>query len=359
MIFSFWILPLLSLAYPYCTTRQYGVVPCEVGMSVAECQFREIETVGPGDSFTCQPQVQDTSGQQAVTSICPQAGYCVSTFNQTCVPSQEGVLCSECSGRGRIVLSESQNMYICECYSSRVDPKLFCQPNQFFDPNVVQNVTIDRNYTKVSCLAHQSPLLGCFKNVSSENHKWGDPNPPVPQSCCDDFTGFPPNTIVGTNLGECNAIGGFDPNYQNNPNSSEAITWFECNGHGAFNTTTRKCECYFGWQLTVVGQSDFWGGNVTSCMECSPHMGPSLDSSSGPYCNRIFTPNVITGEEDECSGRGSYINGACSCFQNATLGFWALGTLGGKFDAQGNEVFVQTCLNCQPGYLPPLCQTQS
>ena len=80
------------------------------------------------------------------------------------------------------------------------------------------------------------------------------------------------------------------------------------------------------------------------CTDCAEWWGPPPGESAAG-CQVVWTPDPNDGVLKECSGHGLFLDGACSCYYNATGGYWALATLGE----------VQTCAECRGGYAGANC----
>jgi hypothetical protein len=321
----------------------------------AECQFRS-RIIGNGDQCEYQSVISsDLLLSNYTTSDCTQPNniddfslaYCSITFNNItqCLTSKYGRKCNECSGNG--FLERDAIGLKCKCYNNILSPKTCSIPS---GNNYVKLNNTLLKYQKITCDAFQSTKYGCYKPVDSSNHKYGEPNPPIPRECCREVYGPPPgelleNLYAGTiqQYEECNIYGGIDKN--------EMFPWSNstgfraCNNHGDWLPETRECICHNGWKLDIIGKniSDI---DVSSCITCMNGWGP-LPSTiiRPPFCSKIYTPHVITGELAECSGRGDFINGQCNCYSNTTIGYWKLLEL----DTNSS---ILTCAGCLNGTFP-------
>ncbi len=352
-IFNLLLLPLVLLyetwAVVECLTRS-GYQTSSSSERCVECEL--IGYLDPDTSLCVyvEEQIPVTSSVSTlgyVNSTC-EDGYCLAGGN--CTRSQFGIQCEECSNSGYLTPTEDLSGRICVCYSTNLDPKLYCAPTVYFnDTSNSKLVNFTRNYDKYSCVAHQSEALGCFAQPDDSAHRYGDPNPPVPTACCSDFLGPPPGELTelidpaNFPFQECNTYGSPDPNEVN------TTIFRTCSNHGLFNFTSRTCQCQTGWKLGVVSV------DVNSCVQCDGHFGPSPMSlvDSPPYCIAPYTPDPITGVDSICGGRGDYVFGTCVCYSSSLRGYWKLAPVGGKFDATTNaEVFVQSCADCSNGTFP-------
>jgi hypothetical protein len=342
-----------------CLSRT-GYVTSVFGELCAECQF-EGSLIAVDQCVYVNNQiplniksVYDNAG--TTTNCSSKMTQCRHQFTGQCVTSRYGIMCAECNGRGQLIPKADLSTTECSCYSSSLDPKSQCAPTTFFQ-NVYEWVNYTRIYKKVECIAHQSDQFGCYDTIDSSGHKYGTPDPPVPYRCCNERKGPPPGETVevlqaGVPFQDCNTPGTENPDLKNINDTS----FRTCSGHGIYNFTTRECQCDKGWDLAFIGYDAPINitRKVTSCNTCYGHWGPEPYSIYGdpPYCNRIFSPDPITGHLAECGGRGIYIDddgGSCSCYGNSTIGYWALGNIGGRFDYKGNEVIAQSCVNCEYG----------
>jgi hypothetical protein len=280
----------------------------------------------------------------ASTITCSNSGgKC--NVNGSCVDSEFGVRCLECNSRGYTVGTD------CKCYSRNLNPSTGCQLTLAaeFMPYTVQGVEIthDRTY----CVSYADEKNGFYETIDPDLHQFGRIDPPVPMKCFSSIYGPSPGELVEDEVlptdefEECNTFGGPDPN--------ELVPGFRaCHGHGDWNKTSRECECHSGWRLSFIGL-DYYGDGAYSCTDCDYHFGPSIDpqgEKQPPYCLYVESPDPITGEQKECGGRGLYINGACSCYSNSTVGYWDLGMVGGVFDSNNTERFTESCILCSEGY---------
>jgi hypothetical protein len=328
------MLLLLLLLLPFhtwaieCLTYD-GWVESLPDVKCAQCEF--LSYLDDDGSCVVQPFITTTTVSEVTVSACyneiPTIVQCENEFGE-CVLCTYGVAAKECSYRGHLIRDEQFN-FRCVCYSNRLDPKNQCQktPLDQTEPFVVQ-VMSGVIEEKITCDSFNSNYYGCFKPVDSSNHQYGEPNPPVPIQCCHENLGPPPNQLTEEILllpnntlieyEECNRPGGYNVNY--NASTNETREWEVCNGQGLYNSTTRQCECYRGWQLTFVGGYD--DVQLFSCIDCQPLFGPSpYDDEEGPFCSMIWTPDPLDGELKECSGHGKYLNGVCDC---TVGGFWEL-----------------------------------
>jgi hypothetical protein len=358
-----------STAIITCLTKD-GFMVSAPDVKCAECEFLGHLVTNQTNGTHCiyDDEIKDIAWLNQLSSINQTCDlddgmiYCRHHRTNECVKSQFGVGCSECnSGLGFLVPSFDYGYVECQCYSKSLDPKTNCLPAPLFNSTPTW-LEFNLTYLKVTCEAHQSVDLGCFEKVDSSGHKYGEPNPPVPTKCCLDIYGPPPgelNEIIQIPLMECNTIGTPDPNlkYDLSPYSQAFKT---CSGHGIFNFTSRECECDFGWDLGWIGM-DFFNStkDVFSCNTCKGYFGPNPHSiyEQGPYCNRIYSPNPISGISEECGGRGTYIghSNTCSCYSNSTIGYWKLGTIRGIFNFDGTESIQQSCIECDLGKKYPYC----
>ena len=337
---------------PLCTTRQ-GVVSSEAGLLCAECQFAGyVDPDTGGCSYDLQALQTRAQSTYYVPSNCSlEYNECAVDEDDHCVPSKYGTLCNECSGQGYLVATDDNKGRRCVCYMSQLDPKLACRPGQFFQLNRSRTLRLQRTFTKLSCVAHQHPMLGCFDSVDSSGHKYGTKDPPVPYRCCSDIYGPPPGELretftPGKPFEECNTFGGPDPNRV--PLNDTGFR--TCNGHGMFNFTSRACQCDREWSPEPIGV-DLNNSVVMGCTTCAEFYGPSPKDpfKLPPFCLSIHSPDPLTGREEECGGHGRYYpeTRECVCFGNRTHGYWTSGVIGSWSDGGG---LVRSCVDCQPGY---------
>lgn len=373
---------LILLLIVICSIKQAGgVIECFTvtgwvesaeGVQCAECQLR-----GYIDQITEEcvyeddvvPIVQTVEG---MTSRCENLDYEVPfcevdnddyDSDLVCKQSRRGTRCVECGGRGFLIWTGTILHLACSCYSSRLDPNTGCQQTvldslPFYSEQTMSNLTA----TKITCNAYNSTVYGCYSAVDSSEHKYGTPNPPIPTACCHENIGPPPQMLTegllqvenqGSPLqvyAECNRIGGISPNIMALPlnltfsNETDAAlrrrSWEVCHGNGIWNDTSRACECNNGWQLASVGIHE--GSELLSCVACMPLWGPDSveQTEDPPFCSKIYTPNPVTGVNEECGGVGTFMEGRCNCFGNMTHGFW------GAINITRLDVTVESCGIC-------------
>jgi hypothetical protein len=141
---------------------------------------------------------------------------------------------------------------------------------------------------------------------------------------------------------ECNTYGGPDPLFPD-------LGFATCSGHGTWNASSYSCVCNTGWQLAPLGIG-LDNQTVDSCTQCAPFYGPPIPLGPGSAygsgsvpssaCSFIWAPDPIDGIPKQCSGHGTFINGACVCNFGSKFGYWILITL-----VDG----VQTCAACASG----------
>jgi hypothetical protein len=273
--------------------------------------------------------------------------------NGHCYPSQFGMRCSECNNDGFLQLTPDLAHLNCSCYLHSLDSRGGCTLNPL-SPQLFQSTVIQIEYSKLYCESFKdTTTYGCFASVDSTGHRYGDPNPPVPNQCCSEIYGPPPGELmenlfvdeIVTQYEDCTRFGTTDPN-----DIGKNFKGFRtCSNHGTWNTTTRTCTCWEGWDLGLIGE-DIDGNDVYSCVACAPYYGPdSYDPSENPpYCSKIWTPDPFTGIESECGARGKYIPGeGCSCYSNSTIGYWTRTNL--TFDG----FTVETCSSCAANVTKP------
>ena len=336
-----------------------GFQNSSMGVLCVECQLRGYLITPEECFFTIQEpdpvdHVYDDEHGKIHNITCP-IGQCRHFLKNECVESKRGIPCFECNGAGFMVDSVDMTRMECKCYSSKLDPRYLCLPSRLSN-YTKDGVQFRRRYDKVTCKPHRDDILGCFGDLDSSNHKYGEERPPTPHRCCSDIYGPPPGELVENEdipLQTCNTFGTVDPDTRNG-NTSFDLAFKTCSGHGVFNFSTRVCECDKGWKLGYIG-TDVHGNDVQSCIQCDGHFGPSPYSAydSPPYCRMIFSPSPITGISEECGGRGKYyLETGCSCYSNSTTGYWKLGRLGGRFTDNGTEIFAESCIECESGVLP-------
>jgi len=287
----------------------------------------------------------------AISSLCPVLdlqAYCQVTVNGTCLLSLFGARCIECGELGFLSWNQVTGILSCNCYSAGLSPLSGCQQSPLDNAPTYTNLTVDNVvYTKVSCEAFQNEVYGCFAPVNNSEHKYGTPNPPIPDQCCSQFLGPPPGVLTEslltpgevTQYQECNEHGGLDADFANYT-VNHTLSWQSCSNHGSWNATYRNCTCFEGWALLDMGEIDPTdGAEIYSCGACAPGFGPdSLGVGEPPYCVAIYMPDPLTGITSECSGHGLYMDSGCVCFNNATMGVWELIPVG--------DPPVQTCAKC-------------
>ncbi len=337
-----------------CLTTE-GYVLSEAGVQCAECQFEshldsdgscvDQETVIPSSSLL--DQVPTSILSECINDDNVQA-YC--SQSQQCVASKFGIKCSECNDKGFMYYDIGFKLQ-CECYSARLNPLTGCQQTLLDLDPLFTTVTVSGVVKKkVTCDSFQGedPRYGCFKLVDSSEHEYGTPYPPIPTQCCHENLGPPPGELVYvgsvdpvrvTTVQEtCRQVGGIDPdtllltldqtttlNDEGNLTALSIRGFRTCHGHGNWNTTTLECECFKGWSSRVVGEYPP-GTELKSCTACDVFRGPDplIPFQTPPFCSKIYTPNGRTGSMMECGGGGTFQDGECNCFANATAGYWAL-----------------------------------
>lgn len=274
---------------------------------------------------------------------------CESVDTGECVDSIAPIRCKECSWNGFRIAPNT-----CECYDPILLPHKECTFPTHLSSSI-QTLTLEWTEKKVSCESFQDKNLGCFRAVDSSKHRYGDPNPPVPTECCLSFLGPPPNQLVeiakaGDALGECTTVGGPD---KDTPLDQ---SFHLCSRHGKWNAEKRICECDEGWDVEEVGidQLNDPPKPAETCQGCFGYFGPlpgtPMDQEQPPYCRAIYTPDPITGRDAQCGGRGDYVDHHCTCFANATIGYWKLGLVRGKRNKLGEELVVESCVLCADGW---------
>lgn len=353
-VMACWLVAETATAAPptplLCTTRQ-GIVAAQPGLLCAECQF--VGYLDP-NANQCAYDLQTlaTTASAYIPSNCSsEYNECAVDEDGRCVPSRYGTLCNECSGQGYLVPTDDLRGRRCVCYAGQLDPKLACRPGQFFQVNQSRTIQLQRTFTKLSCVSHQHPMLGCFEQIDSSGHKYGTKDPPVPYRCCGDIYGPPPGELrekftLGNPFEECNTYGGPDPNLVPLNDTS----FRTCNGHGLFNFTARACQCDREWAEEPIGR-DLDDNVVMGCTTCTEFYGPSPKDpfKLPPFCISLHSPDPLTGREEECGGHGRYYpeTRECVCFGNRTHGYWDQGVIGNWPDGGG---LVKSCVTCQPGY---------
>lgn len=333
-------LALRSVAAELCYNASGVLTTSANGTSCVECNLAGFLQSGvcrcyaPGGNAVC---VVAQPVAQTVTSACG-VGLCTDD-DGFCVLSAAGARCMECGYGGYIALNSnplSAQTYVCQCYSTSADPNDACQmlvPDQYA-------YTYQDDRTDTVCTFYKDPRLGFY----ADNF-----------NCLYSFLGPPPNQALLST--ECDTYGGPDPV---NPRAG----FYTCNHHGYWNATSHSCVCDLGWALVnTTLEGVFGGGFVFLCVACEEWYGPPVDQvafygqepvqafeyeADNNYCAVVWTPDPLDGLYKECSGHGVYQNGACSCFFNATAGFWGLTTLGGTSA-------VQTCAACVLPYRLPNC----
>jgi hypothetical protein len=282
------------------------------------------------------------------TSECLLNGY--GTYNGSCIEGRFGIVHEECNSQGYLTELSDRSGSECNCYSFSLNPLNQCAPTSTVAQFKTQLVEI--KHERKICNSYADDKNGYYEIVDPSTHRYGEVDPPIPKKCFGFVYGPPPGQLVEeTTLAletfeECNRFGGFDPN------EVGLVTGFKvCNGHGAWNETTRSCNCNSGWMLASIGL-DYNNSEALSCVQCDYHYGPTTTfvHKEPPYCLYIESPDPINGEMSECGGRGNFINGKCSCFANSTVGYWDLGMIGGVFNLNNTEVFVESCILCKEGY---------
>jgi hypothetical protein len=340
-----------------CLTASNGYQTSESGVQCVQCELRGyLDAQG-----VCVYEESEDSQRLElgllpnITTDCPLVNNRLQCrVNGVCTESKEGQLCTECSRRGYITYTDDLDRVVCTCYSSMLDPKTGCQPTALTGA-LYTEVNVSITSTKVVCESFRDLTLGCFAPVDSSKHQYGTPLPPVPTKCCSENYGPPPQQLVESlnvqgvvrTFEECTQPGGINPS-----SIGLNFTFFEvCNGNGIYNSTSGLCQCNRGWVLDLIGEA-IDGSDLNSCIRCDTGFGPLSDDSTAqpPYCRTIWTPDPITGELKECSGRGTYLSGTCQCYYDSVRGYWNTSTLilgpGGAS--------VQTCLRCSRGDYP-LC----
>jgi len=258
---------------------------------------------------------------ESITTSCPP-GFCQDD-DGGCVLSAFGVRCQECGEQGYIATNpdaQSTQLSICICSDPAQDPNAKCStlvPSQ-------APVSFNLTRSDVVCNFYNSSELGYYENN---------------EACSLPYVGPPPNQNLL--MDECDTYGGADPN-------APLMGFYTCNNHGSWNATAFKCECddhWTGLESQLIGVND---ENVTFCTICAPGYGPPTYHAPDPvqpYCSVIYTPDPQDGVLKECSGHGSYVNGDCSCFFNATAGHWNTSLVD----------TVLTCVACQANYTGANC----
>jgi hypothetical protein len=316
----------------------------------------ECELIGyldaDGECVNDEVIIDDEIGSSVITTPCEQYGdhdYCVIFDTGTCEQSVFGTLCQECNFAGYLA-QNTIGQLSCHCYSKHLDPKKGCLPSdRTLATNDITTIQADNIVAKrFYCDAYQSTQYGCYAKIDATGHRFGDPNPPIPHRCCVENYGPPPGELTEDLLTdglvdqfeECNTKGG----YQVDALPGETRAFRTCSNHGNWNLTTRECDCHRGWALELVGD-DLDGNDILSCVACSPLWGPdSYDAASvPPFCSKIYTPNPFTGVDEECGGRGKFVDDHCSCFGNSTYGYWGL------INITKAGVTMESCGQCLSG----------
>ena len=289
------------------TTSVYGVecVECNLDgyLTASGCVCYSTSVTA-----TCGPI--PASSQVVVASSCGPA-YCMD--EDRCVVSSYGVNCMECGYAGFINLQS-----YCQCYDKQANPNAQC--SIIYSPDYIQNV--NETIYNSTCSCFNSTDLGFFKN-------------PNCAFCTLEALGPPPgSTLLPT---ECNTYGGQDPQL------NSTIAFSTCWGHGIWNAKEYNCTCSPTWRPVLTPLTGIYQEPVYGCLDCVNFWGPPpLESVAA--CSVVWAPDPNDGVFKECSGHGTFIDGACAC-----EGHWALVQVGG----------VMTCGACDGGFLLPLCGGQS
>ncbi len=339
-----------------CLTTE-GYVTSADGVLCAECQF-ETHLLSTGECFDQGTVVVPPSTllDSVPTSILPSClnddnlqVYCYSSLSSTCVESKFGEKCQECNDKGFLTYDSLYRLQ-CKCYSARLNPQTGCQQTLLDLDPLFTTVTVSGVVKKkVTCESFQTDdRFGCFKLVDSSSHEYGTPYPPIPTECCHENLGPPPGELVFAGSFDpvrvtltqetCHQVGGINPetleltldqtttlNDEGNLTALSIRGFRACHEHGRWNATSKECECFKGWSLRTVGEYPP-GTELKSCTECDVFFGPDplLRQYPPPYCSKIYTPNSRTGTLMECGGGGTFLDGQCTCYANATVGYWLL-----------------------------------
>ncbi len=307
-MWGFLFLP--SLIHSLCT-NQYGFItttePC------LECYLlglgEECQEILPQHSY----QVASKSEQYPDLTQCSQ--------DNRDVTSKFGALCIECNSIGYLV-QDAYGLLHCVCYAPDLNPLLACSNN------ISEVKTLQIVEESWPCEPFTTP---CFK-LDKAPVKYGEPSPPLPSLCCDDWMGPPPAGIIVN--GACSMRG-------------ETVNgrFLICSEHGDWND--QYCECHHGWQATAAH---------LTCDSCMDGWGPP------GLCSVMVAPEPSTGVVSECSGHGAFLDGECVCYRNSTGGYWSLvdftiptKTLLGNGTTVNGTITFGTCADCMSGFFGTDC----
>ncbi len=306
-----------------CTsTPNLTCVASTEGTRCAECDWE-----GWLDGDTCHPDPVPRHIESCSNLTAP---WCLNAALE-CVAAGYGVRCDECNFRGFLTKNETSGEIECACYDSRWNPHAHCTSRIGV---AVTRATLTLTHTRRDCHAFQDPLLGCFAN-RNQTVQYGQPNPVVPNSCCDPIYGPPPGQLVESGVGgfqECNTYGTWDPN------EPFAIGQFRtCSGHGTWDPDAYACVCDPKFNAVQIGTSVLHPGRLAySCRTCFGFWGPlppldaPLDETTELFCSVPMTPGE-DGEAAECGGHGDWIDGECLCHMNSLQGYWGLVLVQGAY----------------------------
>ncbi len=304
-----------------------GCTPSVPGTPCVECQGRGYLN---GSSCVYEQYIPASLVTTPIRTQCEDPRQC--SQNGVCVPSRIGILCDECRAAGYMDTPTS-----CVCYELKDDPRAACDT---LFPLATEPVLLVNTLDSVTCDAHTDPIMGFYRATPA--YLYGTPDPPVPNQCWSTIYGPDPTALYGNRppFQACNTYCDVNPNEFYGPSGDSSCV--PCSGQGFWNSTSYTCACYPHWQHTYLGQN-FYNESAYTCGECEGYWGPPVGDPAGPdFCTVPWLPNT-DGVLQQCSGRGVFIDGQCSCYANATAGHWSLVTIMG----------IPTCLACSLGYGPP------
>lgn len=202
----------------------------------------------------------------------------------------------------------------CICYSRLLNPYAQCQfvppspqPARRLNSRQLSESPVTITKTSVTCNCPFDAVNGYFKPIT-EQHQFGQINPPVCLQCIVDGLGPKPLTNpAGSYTKPCTVFGGPDPNFAN-----ITLAWRTCSNRGFWDGTA--CVCNTGWTLGEPLESFNSSVVIRTCDICAPNWGPLVapNAVGAPFCSVVMTPDA-NGVPQICGGHGVFQSGKCNC----------------------------------------------